>query len=149
MADTIRAGGLADIKAVRIQKVLGEIVERSGALDLEQIRNWTDAEIVTYLRALSGVGAKTAACILMFNLGRPALAVDTHVHRVASRLGLIGPKVNADKAHDELAAIVEPDERYSVHVHFIEHGRRTCHARNPECKDCPVISECDYVRNAV
>lgn len=149
VADSIRAGGLADIKAARIQTVLAEIVERSGALDLEPIRNWTDAEIVSYLRALSGVGAKTAACILMFNLGRPALAVDTHVHRVAGRLGLIGPKVNADKAHDELAAIVEPYSRYSVHVHFIEHGRRTCHARNPECKECPVISECIYVRTAV
>ena len=149
VADTIRAGGLADIKAARSQQVLQEIVGRSGALDLNHIRSWSDEDIVTYLRALSGVGAKTAACILMFNLGRPALAVDTHVHRVAGRLGLIGPKVNADRAHDELAAIVKPEERYSVHVHFIEHGRRTCHARNPACSDCPVISECNYVRQAV
>ena len=145
VADTIRAGGLADIKAARIQTVLREIVQHSGSLDLEPIRSWTDDEITVYLRALSGVGAKTAACILMFNLGRPALAVDTHVHRVAGRLGLIGPKVNADKAHSELAAIVKPEDRYSVHVHFIEHGRCTCHARGPECGGCPVISECVYV----
>ncbi len=148
VADAIRSGGLADIKAARIQTVFREIVARSGSLNLDFFREWTDEDIVAYLRALSGVGAKTAACILMFNLGRPALAVDTHVHRVAGRLGLIGPKVNADKAHTELAALVEPDARYSVHVHFIEHGRKTCHARRPECTDCPVISECCWVQTA-
>jgi endonuclease III len=143
VADAIRSGGLADMKALRIQTILHEIYERAGKLDLEYLRGWDDDRIRDFLRSFSGVGAKTAACILMFNLGRSVLAVDTHVHRVSSRLGLIGPKVNADKAHDELPQLVRPEQLYSVHVHFIEHGRQICHARNPECARCPVSRDCD------
>ena len=146
VADAIRSGGLADIKAPRIQRVLQLVFETHGRTDLQHLAEWTDEDIRVYLRGLPGVGAKTAACVLMFNLGRPALPVDTHVHRVAGRLGLIGPKVNADKAHELLRALVHDDQTYSFHVHLIEHGRRTCHAQRPACQDCPVIVECDYYR---
>lgn len=149
VAESIRSGGLAQLKAARIQTVLREIEERSGSLDLEPIRNWTDEEVAVYLKGLSGVGAKTAACILMFNLGRPVIAVDTHVHRVAARLGLIGPKVGADRAHKDLLEVVAPEDRYSLHVHLIEHGRHTCHARRPLCRECPVVSECVAYRAAI
>jgi endonuclease-3 len=144
VADAIRLGGLANIKAPRIQNVLHEIYERSGSTTLEYLREWPDEEIRPFLKSFPGVGAKTAACMMMFNLGRPALAVDTHVHRVSGRLGLIGPKVSADKAHDQLETLVPDDLRYSVHVHLIEHGRTTCHARRPQCGECPVRRECDW-----
>lgn len=144
VADAIRSGGLADIKAPRIQRVLELIHAEHGRTDLQHLEAWPDDEIRGYLRSLPGVGAKTAACVLMFNLGRAALPVDTHVHRVAGRLGLIGPKVNADKAHDLLRALVRDDQTYSFHVHLIEHGRRTCHAQRPACSRCPVQAECDF-----
>lgn len=143
VADAIRCGGLADTKAPRIQAVLQDIYERTGRTNLDHLTEWDDARIKTYLRSFHGVGAKTAACLLMFNLGRPVLAVDTHVHRVAGRLGLIGPKVNADRAHDELQALLDDDRVYSFHVHLIEHGRRVCHARRPECPRCPLQKECE------
>jgi endonuclease-3 len=146
VVDAIRAGGLANIKASRIQAVLEAVHERFGATNLEEIRAWADDAIRSLLRSFPGVGAKTAACVLMFNLGRPALPVDTHVHRVASRVGLIGPKVNAEKAHEELISLVPPGAVYSFHVHFIEHGRRTCHARRPACGVCPIVEECDWFR---
>lgn len=144
VADAIRAGGLANVKAPRIQAILQDVYERHGRTDLDHIRQWEDAAIRDYLRSFHGVGAKTAACVLMFNLGRPILPVDTHVHRVSRRLGLIGPSVSADGAHDALPKLLENDQIYSFHVHLIEHGRRTCHARNPACTVCPVQSECDF-----
>ena len=144
VADAIRAGGLANIKAPRIQAILQDVYERNGRTDLDHIRAWDDATIRAYLRAFPGVGAKTAACVLMFNLGRPVLPVDTHVHRVAARLGLIGPRVGADEAHDRLQALLDDDQVYAFHVHLIEHGRRTCHARRPACPACPVQRECDW-----
>jgi endonuclease-3 len=147
VADAIRAGGLANIKAPRIQIVLDCIHDRFGRTDLDHIRGWDDDAIRDLLRSFPGVGAKTAACVLMFNLGRNALPVDTHVHRVAGRLGLIGPKVNADRAHEDLRILYDPAQLYSVHVHLIEHGRGICHARRPECGECPVSTQCDWFRN--
>jgi endonuclease-3 len=144
VADAIRAGGLANVKAPRIQAILQDIYERNGQTELDHIRQWDDAAIRAYLRSFHGVGAKTAACVLMFNLGRPVLPVDTHVHRVARRLGLIGPKVTADAAHDQLQALLADDQVYSFHVHLIEHGRRTCHAQRPACAACPARRECDF-----
>ena len=144
VADAIKSGGLANVKAPRIQAILQDIFDRNGRTDLDHIRHWDDETIRVYLRSFPGVGPKTAACVLMFNLGRPVLAVDTHVHRVAKRLGLIGPKVSADAAHDRLQALLDNDQVYSFHVHLIEHGRRICHAQHPACGRCPLQQECDF-----
>ena len=144
VAEAIKSGGLANVKAPRIQAILQDIFDRNGRTDLDHIRRWDDQTIRAYLRSFPGVGPKTAACVLMFNLGRPVLAVDTHVHRVAKRLGLIGLKVSADAAHDRLPELLDDAQIYSFHVHLIEHGRRTCHAQRPACGQCPVQRECDF-----
>ena len=144
VADAIKQGGLANVKAPRIQSILQDVFERNGRTNLDHIRDWDDCTIRDYLRSFPGVGPKTAACVLMFNLGRPVLPVDTHVHRVAGRLGLIGPKVNAERAHEQLQALLDDDQVYPFHVHLIEHGRRICHAQKPACALCPVQKECDF-----
>lgn len=143
IAEAIRSGGLANRKAPRIKAVLSQISERRNRLDLEWIADKADSEALDYLTAFDGVGRKTAACVLMFALGRPVLPVDTHVHRVAARLGLIG-KVDADKAHDLLQEIVPPERIYSFHVNMVLHGRQVCHARGPECRRCVLRGDCDY-----
>jgi endonuclease-3 len=74
----------------------------------------------------------------------PALAVDTHVHRVSQRLGLIGPNVSADAAHALLEAALLPDEVYSFHVNMIGHGRQVCRALRPLCERCPLLDLCPY-----
>ena len=105
----------------------------------------TDAEAQAYLVALPGVGPKTAACVLLFALERPVMPVDTHVHRVARRLGIIGEKVTADQAHPLLTDLAGPDDAaqvYAVHVDFVRHGRRICHARRPVCGECPLAAMC-------
>jgi endonuclease-3 len=147
VAEAIRPGGLAQVKAPRIQAILQDVHARHGRTSLDHLVALEDEPIRQYLRSFPGVGPKTAACVLMFNLGRPVLPVDTHVHRVAGRVGLIGPKTTPDAAHEWLQELLDSDQVYPFHVHFIEHGRRICHARRPGCPRCPLRSECDYYRN--
>jgi endonuclease III len=138
----IQVGGLARIKAPRIKAALEAVYERRGSFDIEFLRDLPLDEAKAWLRELKGVGPKTAACVLMFALGRPALPVDTHVHRVAQRLGLVPAKAGAAEAHDILEAILEPHEVYPFHISLIKHGRRICHAQRPLCKRCPLLDGC-------
>ncbi|WP_231723996.1 endonuclease III domain-containing protein [Chthonomonas calidirosea] len=144
LADTIRSGGLADSKAARIQAVLRTIREKVGAYDLNFLRQMPDDEARRWLMALPGVGPKTAAIVLCFALGRPVIPVDTHVFRVAWRLGLIEKRVGESKAHDLLQALVPPELIYRFHVALIEHGRRVCKALRPRCEVCPLTDLCVY-----
>ncbi len=141
----IALGGLAHTKAPRIKRILEALSERSGAPDLSELDEMTDDEAQAYLVALPGVGPKTAACVLLFALGRPVMPVDTHVHRVARRLGIIAEKVSAEQAHPLLTDLAGPDDAaqvYAVHVDFVRHGRRVCHARRPKCGECPLAGMC-------
>jgi endonuclease-3 len=142
VADTIRSGGLANTKAPRIQAILREIREREGAFDLSCLRRMSDAEATAYLASLPGVGPKTAAVVLAFSLGRDAIPVDTHVHRVTTRLGWIEPRTNAAAAHRTLAELVPSEIRVSLHVGLIRLGREICVARRPRCEICPVFELC-------
>jgi endonuclease-3 len=143
--EAIRPGGLAPTKSKRLQALLAEVKERVPDWDLDFLATLPLEEAKQWLTSLPGVGPKTAACVLLFALERPALPVDTHVERVAKRLGLVPAKMPAAKAHDALEAMLEPDEVYAFHVDLIQHGRRTCHARGPRCEDCPLLSRCPRV----
>jgi endonuclease-3 len=144
VADAIRSGGLAALKARRIKEVLARVFAARGDFDLGFLADLPLPEARAWLVALPGVGPKTAACTLLFNLGRPALPVDTHVHRVTRRLGLIGPRVSAEAAHEALEAQLEPEQIYSFHVNAIAHGRRVCRAPVPKCGVCPLREVCNY-----
>ena len=144
VAEAIRSAGLSNIKVPRIQAVLREIRDRRGALDLDFLADLPVEESKRWLRSLNGVGPKTAACVLMFAFGLPVMPVDTHVHRVSLRLGLIGPRVNADVAHERLSELVPPERAYPFHVNLIRHGRQVCKAPTPRCSVCPLPSVCDY-----
>ncbi len=144
VVDAIRIGGLAEIKAARIQTILSSIVERLGELDLSFLRAMPLEEGREFLRSLNGVGPKTAACVLLFACGKPAMPVDTHVHRVSQRLGIVPPKANAEHAHAILEGLIPPELVYSFHMMLITHGRQICKAQRPRCPDCPVAHLCDY-----
>ena len=138
----IQVGGLAATKAPRIKAVLEEVWRRLGSFDLSLLGEMPLDEAKGWLRSLPGVGPKTAACVLMFALGRPALPVDTHVGRVAQRLGLVPGKTGAAAAHDLLEAALAPEEVYPFHVSLIKHGRRVCRAQRPLCAECPLNDRC-------
>ncbi len=142
VAEAIRMGGLAQIKAKRIQDVLREVKARAGGYDLSFLGEMPLQEAKAWLRALPGVGPKTAGCVLVFSLGMPAMVVDTHIYRVAKRLGLYGAKVSADRSHDILEAMVPPQDVLRFHMHLIRHGRRVCKAQRPRCEACVLEPRC-------
>jgi endonuclease III len=142
VAQAIRSGGLANIKAPRILAILDEIGRRQGDLDLSWMTSASSERVREFLISLPGVGPKTAACVLAFSLGRPALPVDTHVHRVARRLGLLDDRTDAAAAHVVLEELVPPRLRVSLHVGMIRLGRTICRAGRPSCEDCPLQDLC-------
>ena len=140
--EAISPGGLARVKAPRIKEVLNLILELNGSLDLSFLREMSLNDARDWLRQLPGIGPKSAGIILSFSLGMPAMAIDTHIYRVCQRLQLIGPKVNAEKAHDILEAMVAPDQVFQFHVAFITHGRQVCKAQRPRCVECVIAATC-------
>jgi endonuclease-3 len=145
LVEAIRPGGLAQQKAPRIQAALRTIREARGDHALEFLGDMSALEARDWLTRIDGIGRKTASVLLLFCFGAPLMPVDRHVERVSQRIGLIGPKTTADDAHEVFLALLEPDQMYEAHVNLITHGRRTCHARNPECDRCPVRPRCRFV----
>jgi endonuclease III len=142
VADAIRSGGLADTKAPRIQAILREVEARRGAFDLSSLAELSDDEAREELVSLPGVGPKTAAVVLSFSLGRDAMPVDTHVHRVTRRLGLVPPKTSAERADRLLHDLVPEGLRTPLHVALIRLGREICKAPTPRCRICPLKDIC-------
>jgi endonuclease-3 len=151
LADVIRPGGLANVKAPRIQAVLAEVRDATAAMpyDLSFLGTLPLAEAKAWLAGLPGIGPKTAAIVLLFGFGRPALPVDTHVFRVATRLGLLPPRTDVARSHGVLEASLEADEVYPFHVELIRHGREVCVARRPACERCPLTDVCRYYREVI
>lgn len=149
--EAIRSGGLAQQKAERIQQILRIMTEwlEGAPLTLDTLETMPLDDALRWLRGLPGVGPKTAACVLLFALGKPAFPVDTHVWRVTKRLGLIGPQASAESAHETLQELIPPEWRYTMHIDLIRHGRQICYARNPACFRCSISSECQYFWDVV
>ena len=142
--EAIRPAGLAKQKAPRIQNVLRTLSEQNGAISMDFLADMPLEEAREWLVSLPGVGPKTAAIVLLFGFNRPAFPVDTHVHRVSGRLGLIPAKMSAAKAHAELESIVPAEHYYPLHLNLIRHGRQVCRARNPRCQDCQLQVHCSH-----
>ena len=142
VAALIKRGGLSNQKSVRIQKILVEILKRIGHFDLEFLAARPLEETRQWFTSLPGVGPKTAAVVMAFSLRMPAFPVDTHIHRVSKRLGLIAHKTTADQAHPIMEQLISEDDRYDMHVLLITHGRQMCKARIAQCARCPLANEC-------
>ncbi len=141
--ETIRPAGLANQKGPRIKKALQYVYDEQGELSLQFLNEMSLDEAREWLVQIKGVGPKTAAIILLFGFNRPAFPVDTHVHRITRRLGLISPKTSANKAHAILEKMGDPDTYYPLHLNIIRHGREICRARRPLCDQCSLTDECD------
>jgi endonuclease-3 len=140
--ETIRPGGISKVKSVRIQQILRAIGE---PLSLDWIASAPLAESRDALCELPGVGRKTAACVLLFSFGLREIPVDTHVSRVGTRLGLLRPGAPFEELHDEMLALTPPGAELELHINLLRHGRRTCHARFPECAECGLLRMCPRV----
>src|SRR5436190_2608261 len=136
--EAIKPAGLGRIKAPRIKNTLREVLKRRGELKLDFLEQLPLEESKRWLTSLDGIGPKTAACVLLFALGQPALPVDTHVYRVSRRLGLIGERISAEAAHRLLEAEIPSGEMFNAHMLLIRHGRVICKALRPRCDSCPL-----------
>lgn len=142
--DCIRPAGLANQKGPRIQGALREITSQRGELDLDFLASKPTEEAREWLLSFKGVGPKTAAIVLLFSLNKPAFPVDTHIYRVTGRLGLRPMNLNADNSHKHLAEIFPENAYYPLHLNLIRLGREICHARVPDCPQCPISDFCVY-----
>lgn len=146
LAEVIRAGGLGPTKAPRIQQALRRILAERGALSLDFLMEMDTEEARRWLLSLEGVGPKTAAIVLLFALGRPAFPVDTHVHRVVRRLGLVPWEATPETVERLLEQTLPAETFYAFHLNLIAHGRRVCKAPTPRCALCRLQAECGWYR---
>jgi endonuclease-3 len=146
LIEAIQAANFAEAKAPRIQAVLGRIMAERGEPSIDFLRDLSVEEGLAWLTALPGVGIKTASLVLLFCFGKPVLPVDTHVHRVSQRLGMIGPKVSAEAAHALLLDLLprDPHTLFNYHKGLLRHGQRVCTWENPRCTHCPLTDLCDW-----
>jgi endonuclease-3 len=144
----IRSAGLANQKGPRIQKILREITDERGSLNLDFLRDMTEGEARDWLIKFNGVGPKTASIVLLFSLGKAAFPVDTHIQRVTGRIGLRPEEMDNEKAHQYLAEIFPPEAYKAAHLNIIRLGREVCHPRNPACEICVLQSLCDYYQKS-
>jgi endonuclease III len=144
LEEAIRPGGISKIKSARIKSILQAISATAPGreLSLDWLTGLSVPEAQTYLTGLPGVGRKTAACVLLFALGMRDVPVDTHVSRVGMRLGLFRPGAPFVEMHDTMLAITPPGQELEFHMNLLRHGRRTCHARRPECRACALRRMC-------
>ena len=142
--EAIRPGGISKVKSARIKSILQAVTATAwhGRLSLDWLPSLTVPEAQAYLTSLPGVGRKTAACVLLFALGMRDVPVDTHVSRVGSRLGLFRPGAGFEELHDTMLAVTPPGEELEFHLNLLRHGRRTCHARRPDCRGCALQRMC-------
>jgi endonuclease-3 len=149
LADVIRSGGLATLKSRRIQEILHTLKARHGGLTLDFLMDMPMPAARAFLAEFPGVGPKTVACVLLFACGHPAFPVDTHIYRVATRLGLLPGGCTAERAHTVLEPLIPPAQMFSAHVNLIHHGRTICKARQPDCQRCCLRTLCPYPQQSV
>lgn len=142
--ETIRVGGLSEMKARRIKESLANIKAHVGSISLSFLKDVNPREAQEYLQSLPGVGPKTAAVVLLFAFGVPIMPVDTHVFRVSKRLGLVPEDASIQAVQCGLEKITPPSKYMSLHINLIRQGRRICKARNPMHSNCALRELCDY-----
>jgi endonuclease-3 len=140
----IRSGGLAHQKSLRIKRLLNDIYERRGSLDLSFLCTAPLEEAMEFLASFKGVGPKTVACTLLFACNRPIFPIDTHIFRIARRLALIPEKCSDEEAHRLMTLMIPGNRYYEVHVNLIRHGRKVCRPSEPLCERCCLVDYCRY-----
>ena len=143
IASAIKVGGMKNLKSRRIKQLLLEVKEKNAGYRLSGLDKMSDDEVISMLTGFDGIGFKTAACVLLFSLRREVFPVDTHIHRICNRLGLVRTKTPG-KTFEAMRPLVPKGKSYSFHTNLIRFGRTVCLARNPRCQQCPLYQECEF-----
>ncbi|MBQ7196717.1 MAG: endonuclease III [Synergistaceae bacterium] len=147
LENVIKSAGLGHTKAGRIINILNIVHEDFGEYSLKPLLEKDSGEIRNYLKALPGVGAKTVACVMLFDMKIPAFPVDTHVTRVSKRVGVASLKDSPEEISQFYESVVPIARCLGGHVNIIAHGRDICHAKKPECEKCVLASQCNFYKN--
>ncbi|HNP69559.1 MAG TPA: hypothetical protein PKK15_00545 [Kouleothrix sp.] len=144
----IAPANFAEAKAPRIKAALAQIIAECGTPSINLLADLPAEQGLAWLEALPGVGPKTASLVLLFCFHKPVLPVDTHVHRVSGRIGLISAKTTAEQAHVLLAALLprDADVLWNFHLNMLRHGQRICVWERPRCAKCALREHCAYGR---
>jgi endonuclease-3 len=148
VAAAIKVGGLKNQKARRIKDILRRVNRDWGSYSLNALRAKSDEEVMAYLLSMKGIGEKTAACVLVFSLNRDVFPVDTHIHRICNRLGLVATR-SAEETFHAMESLVPEGRGYSFHVNLIQFGREVCRSNRPLCRNCPLFDECFFDQKLV
>lgn len=146
IADCIRPAGLANTKSERMLQILEKIRETFGDYSLKDLREWEDGKAKEYLASLPGIGAKTVACVMLFDLEKAAFPVDTHIARFSKRMEWVSEKTPPEKIQTFLEKWVPEERFFGGHINIIEHGRGLCGARKILCDECLISPICPYLR---
>ncbi len=144
IADAIRPGGLANQKSQRMKAILEWIKQEFGSLNLARLCEMKPDDVIEKFTQLNGIGVKTIGVVLMFSCGVDIFPVDTHVHRICRRLGLVPDNVSAEKTFWLMRSLVPEGKSFSLHMNFLKLGRTICRARKPACPECPLNNLCPY-----
>jgi len=144
IAAAIRSAGLANQKGARIRDFVRWVRATFGDYDLSPVRRMPTDEIVRLFTSVKGIGIKTVSVVLLFSLGRDVFPVDTHVHRICRRVGLVPDRATAEQTHHRMAELVPKGKALSLHANCLRLGRTICPARGPRCPECPLNRLCDY-----
>ena len=144
----IAVAGLGPSRSKRIKRILSYVMKTRGAYTIEFLKDWGNEDAFRYLSALDGVGAKTAAIVLLFAMGRDVFPVDTHIHVIARRLGLVRAGAPRDAVYEAMKPLVPAGRSLSLHLNLIRFGKERCRKRKPTCAGCPLRSECLCVRRS-
>ena len=146
VSEAISDAGLSGQKSKHAVGIAKKLWQDFGEVSLDQLMGRSDLEVQDYLISLPGVGIKTAKCVMMFSMGRKVLPVDSHVARIAERVGLVNSQVSKSRTHEVLEAVVPIQNRYDFHVNAVAHGRAICRARDPQCGECSIKRLCHHAR---
>jgi DNA (cytosine-5)-methyltransferase 1 len=153
LATVLQPGGLQEQRAHYLKKLLQTVRDdnlargvgpgsgQAADLTLEYLRPLSDEDVEQFLLGLPGVGKKTARCVMAYALDRQQFAVDTHVERIFSRLGL-ARSAGTKTDHDTFQAVVPPTLRKRLHINLVHHGRAICENPQPKCRECVLVSFC-------
>lgn len=154
----IKVGGLSKTKAKNIQTILksliadGHFTPEAGSAEpsLDYMCEMGTEEIKERLISFNGVGPKTAACTVLFGFCRDNFPVDTHIFRVASRLGLVkgAAAKSRETAQVELEKIATEGTKFDLHILMIDLGKAVCHSKNPQCGECVLADICPSAKGA-
>jgi endonuclease III len=139
----IKICGLADSKSRDLKAMIKQIKNEQGKVNLDYLKKKSDDDVYKELTKFNGIGVKTASCVLVFSLGREVFPVDTHIHRVLNRLGIVKTK-SAEETFESAKKIIPGSRKYFLHRAVIMFGRNICRANNPFCGSCFLFKYCTY-----